>query len=80
MNPKVAEAQRIIAEKKRAYYNLLNSPDGEVILRDLDEKFNRTTLRKVNGVIDPNASIAAAGCREVLLYIDEMMRTNNAVD
>ena len=35
--------------------------------------FNGTTLKKVEGVIDPNASIAAAGCREVLLYIKMMM-------
>ena len=80
MNDKIKEAQRLTAERRRAYVNLFDSPNGKVVLEDLDKQFNRTTLRKVDGVIDPNASIAAAGCREVLLYIDEMMRNNNAVD
>ena len=80
MNDKIKEAQRLTAERRRAYVNLFYSPNGKVVLEDLDKQFNRTTLRKVDGVIDPNASIAAAGCREVLLYIDEMMRNNNAVD
>ena len=80
MNDKIKEAQRLTAERRRAYVNLFDSPNGKVVLEDLDKQFNRTTLRKVDGVIDPNASIAAAGCREVLLYIDDMMRNNNAVD
>ena len=80
MNDKIKEAQRLTAERRRAYINLFDSPNGKVVLEDLDKQFNRTTLRKVDGVIDPIASIAAAGCREVLLYIDEMMRNNNAVD
>lgn len=43
---------------------------------DLEDRFNRTTLKKQGGVIDPYASIAAAGCREVLLYIDHMMEND----
>lgn len=64
-------------ELRSSYHRIFNSPDAETIMRDLRKQFDGTTLRKVNGVIDPNASLAAAGCREVLLYID-MMREEHA--
>ena len=63
---------------RRAYFNLFNTPDAKLVLDDLDVRFNRSTLRRVNKLIDPNASLAAAGAREVLLYIDLMMRDKNA--
>jgi hypothetical protein len=63
---------------KRAYRNLFKNPDARAVLDDLDYRFNRSTLKKVNGVIDPHASIAAGGAREVLLYIELMMRDKDA--
>ena len=63
---------------RRAYFNLFSSPDAEKILDDLDHRFNGTTIRNVDKVMDVNASIAAAGAREVLLYIDFMMRNEDA--
>lgn len=62
-------------QKKRAaaYHSVFSGPNAKVVLEDLNRQFNGTTLKKVNDVIDPNASIAAAGCREVLLYIDNMV-------
>ena len=58
---------------KIAYGHLFQGPDADVVLRDLDKIFNGTTLKKVDNMIDPHACIAAAGCREVLLYIKMMM-------
>jgi len=52
---------------KKAYAELFKGPMAEIVLKDLNQRFNQTTLKRTNGVIDPNASIAAAGCREVLL-------------
>ena len=68
----IAEYKKSKRDLKREYHRLFTSPQAEKVLADLNEKFNGTTLKKVDGVIDPNASIAAAGCREVLLYIDQM--------
>ena len=65
------------AKKKAAYQRLFSSPDAEMVLYDLNEVFNKSTLKKQGGVVDSYASIAAAGSREVLLYIDNMMETDN---
>jgi hypothetical protein len=72
-------SRKSINEVRRLYANVFNAPDGEALLADLEIKFGGTTLKKVDGKIDPNASIAAAGCREVLLYINAM-RKEHAVD
>ena len=63
-----------INELGRAFERLFSSPDGIAVLEDLDYRFNGTTLKKRDGLIDPNATIAAAGCREVLLYIQQMRK------
>ena len=73
-----------IRKERRALYAVYdrfwNSPDGQIVWADLIALFNNTTLRKgKDGNIDPNASIAAAGSREVLLYI-EGMRNKHGVD
>jgi hypothetical protein len=65
------------AKVKSAYAELFTGLAAEVVLKDLNSRFNGTALRKVNGLIDANATVAAAGCREVLLYIDYMMETDN---
>jgi len=72
------QAQAKQAKLKTAYRLLFEQPNAQMVLEDLNEKFNQNTLRKKDGVIEPYASIAAAGCREVLLYIDWMMRNNDA--
>ena len=66
------EAKQMVARKARAYHEVFNGPNAETVLKDLNRLFGQTTLKKENGVIDPYASIAAAGCREVLLYIEQM--------
>jgi len=63
---------------RRAYHNLFISPDAEAVMQDLYARFNGTTLKYKDGVIDVNASIGLAGAREVLLYIEFMMRDKNA--
>ncbi len=76
----VAEAKFQLSQKQNAYRQIFTGSNAELVLEDLAQKFNGTTLKKVNGVIDANSSIAAAGCREVLLYIEQMMRVKDAVD
>jgi hypothetical protein len=63
---------------RRAYRTLFLSPDAERVMADLYKKFNGTTIRVVDGRMDTHASDAAAGAREVLLYIEFMMREKNA--
>ena len=63
---------------RRAYHNLFVQPDAEAVMADLYQRFNGTTLKHKDGIIDVHASIAAAGPREVLLYIEFMMRDTNA--
>lgn len=67
------------AELCALYSRFLESPDGKLIWADLQKHFGRTGLRKMDGVVDPNATIAAVGSREVLLYMDHM-RNQNVVD
>jgi hypothetical protein len=78
MTKSVAEIQKQQLVLRSAYQRLFNSPDAQLVMADLYLQFNGTTLKHVDRVIDPNASIAAAGCREVLLYIELMMRERNA--
>lgn len=75
----LSKVQDRLKRRAIAYVHVFESPDGKRILEDLEYRFNGTTLKKHEGVIDPNASIAAAGCREVLLYINHM-RKQNVVD
>ncbi|GAG20359.1 unnamed protein product [marine sediment metagenome] len=74
------KAQDMIRNKIQAYQRCFTQPDGEFVMEDLYQKFNGTTLKHKDGVIDPYASIAAGGCREVLLYIEQLMRVNDALD
>lgn len=73
----INELKRRGAQNAAMYERVFSSPDGKKVLDDLCVRFNGTTLKKNEGVIDPHASIAAAGCREVLLYID-LMRKHHA--
>ena len=59
--------------KLRAYKAVFTSPNGEEVLNDLRRQFGGTTLRKVDGRVDEFSSIAAAGCREVVLYIEQLV-------
>jgi hypothetical protein len=79
LNDKLKAAQSKVNETSRLYSHLLNSPDGELLMADLERRFGGTSLKKHDGTIDPYASIAAAGCHEVLLYINAM-RKRHAVD
>lgn len=57
-------------EKGACYSRLFGSPDGEKVFADLIQEFNGTTLKKApDKTIDSNASLAAAGRRDVILYI-----------
>jgi hypothetical protein len=65
------KAQELLAEKAIAYRRVFDSPDGKKLLDDLQRQFGGTTLKKApDGTIDSNASLASAGAREVILYID----------
>ena len=74
-----ADIQKRTVRLRANYQRMFNSPDAEEVMADLYRQFNGTTLKHKDGVIDPYASIAAAGCREVLLYIELMMRDKNAI-
>jgi hypothetical protein len=63
---------------RAAYHRWVNSPDAVLPMEDLYQRFNGTTLKHHEGLIDPYASLAAGGCREVLLYIELMTRDKNA--
>lgn len=77
---KPAEIRKEFRALYATYNRFWNTPDGQIVWNDLMEVFNKTSLRKgKDGNIDPNASIAAAGSREVLLYI-EGMRNKHALD
>jgi len=71
---KLRDIQAKQAKISGAFERVFNSPDGKAVLEELEYRFNGTTLKKHNGLIDPNASIAAAGCREVLLYIQQVRK------
>jgi hypothetical protein len=76
---KASEQKERLRKKAGAYHKLFTGPNAKYVLEDLNNQFNRGCLRKSpDGSIDPNASIAAAGSREVLLYIDDMMRIADA--
>ena len=73
---KLDQARSKHLEIAGTFDRVFSSPDGEAILKDLEFRFNGTTLKKHEGLIDPHASIAASGCREVLLYIAQMRKYN----
>ena len=73
------KAKDRLLQEAAAFDRVFSSPDGMIVLEALEREFNGTTLkRNTEGAIDPHASIAAAGCREVLLYIT-LKRKQNAV-
>jgi molybdopterin converting factor small subunit len=71
---KADELRARLKKRAGAFERVFSSPDGQEVLRELEDKFNGNTLRvnKENGTIDVYASIAASGCRQVLLYIQDM--------
>lgn len=74
------ELQKNIARKAKAYQQVFSGENAKIVLDDLNRHFNHSTLKKANdGHIDPHATIAAAGGREVLLYIDDQLRINDAI-
>lgn len=55
----------------RVFNGVPNAHDGAAVLEDLKKRFQqRTTIKTVDHMVDPYASIAAAGAAEVILYID----------
>ena len=71
--------QKELRALRATYHRVFTSPDGQKVMDDLDRFFNGDTLITQEGRLDPNATIAAAGSRKVLLYIRQM-RTDHAVD
>jgi hypothetical protein len=64
---------------KRAYRNLFKNPDAQIVLDDLDHRFNSSATYNPKKINDVNALFAFnAGAREVLLHIDLMMRDKDA--
>jgi hypothetical protein len=78
MNRTIEEVQAEQAKIRRAYFHVFASEDAKLVMKDLENKFGGSTLRQIDKKIDVHASIAAAGCREVLLYIQAMMRKPDA--
>lgn len=75
-----SEAKQKLAEKYRLYHEVFTSPNGQEVLKDLELIFSTTGLKKcADGTIDPTSVIAAAGQREVILYIHHM-RDHYALD
>jgi hypothetical protein len=64
---------------RHAYANIFNSPDGQIVLKDLEEEFSADTLVIVDGHLEVDASIAAAGCHKTILYIHSMKEKEDAV-
>ncbi len=72
----IDEVRKEQANLKRVYEHVLHGPDAQLIMDDLAKRFNGSTLRATEKVIDPYASIAAAGCREVYIYINAMRESH----
>ena len=73
------EAQAKLLQKARLFESVFSSPDGQKVLAALEQEFGYSTLKKdPNGRIDPHASIAAAGSREVLVYIHNLRKHTHA--
>lgn len=51
----------------RAYYSFSQSPEGQIVLKDLRERFYERTL--VTLPTDPNSLMLNVGMREVVVYI-----------
>ncbi len=69
------EAQEKQFAISKEYRMLLNTQPGKIIMADLETVFGETTLKTgPDGMVDINASIAASGAREVLLYIKGRMK------
>jgi hypothetical protein len=68
------EAARVESKKlSRLYQQVFDDPMFTSIIEDLEQKFGvtkRTTVRVgPDGMVDPNASMVAAGGAEVMIYI-----------
>jgi hypothetical protein len=64
---------------RHAYANIFATPDGKIVLQDLNEEFSADTLIIVDGHLEVDASIAAAGCHKVVLYIQSMKEKEDAI-
>lgn len=74
-----SEAKKKLLAQAALFDRVFSSPDGKAVLDELERQFDGTCLKKdKEGRIDPNATLAAAGCREVLLYI-KLVRSRNAI-
>lgn len=67
-----------LRKKAAAYAHLFDGKHAETVLNDLNTKFNASSIKKVDGEVDPNATLIMCGAREVLLYIDYMLRIAHA--
>ena len=72
---KTVESEKI----RHAYTNLFNTPDGQIVLNDLKEELTADTLIAANGIIEPYASIAAAGYHKAYLYILSQKEAEDAI-
>ena len=59
-----------IQQGDHIYSRTFSGSDGEAVLDDLTKRFlSRTSVAKVDGVVDPNMTLVNEGAREVVLYI-----------
>ena len=65
------ELQDSLKLLNRAYFNVFSTPDGELIMDDLQRHYDGTLLKKADGVVDVHASIAAIGSHKVVKHIED---------
>jgi hypothetical protein len=64
---------------RSAYQRLFNSPDAKLPMEDLYYRFNDSARKNPHKFTDMNVLFSFnAGGRDVLLYIESMMRERNA--
>jgi len=70
----VKEAQDRRVEVKKAWREWSLTPAGKAALKDIERTFSPPSLiKKINGVVDPYATLSANGAFEVISYIRSMI-------
>ena len=74
MQDRRKELQDRLNEKAAAFSHLFKTPNGQVVLEALEQEFEPTQI------FDPNPHITSynAGRRDVVQYIKQLMRLNDA--
>lgn len=75
-----SSANRARQDSKAAlYHQVFSSPNGQEVLRDLEQTFGIALKKSEDGRVDPHATLAAVGARSVIDHIN-FWRNRNVVD